>query len=163
MLKINWFGNINRVDELVNIFLNNTGMEYITHIEIEEGRALSINEWSPNLKDILKEELIIEMAKSKVVVAEEDNEIKGYALLKVENKTLIVEDIVVNQKGIGTAIMEWIENEIKNRGIKRLMADIGIKNKRAQEFMKKLGYEAQTIVYVKNIKEGAGDKHGRKG
>ena len=79
------------------------------------------------------------------------------------NAVLIVEDIVVNQKGIGTEIMEWIENEIKNRGIKRLMADIGIKNKRAQEFMKKLGYEAQTIVYVKNIKEGAGDKTGRKG
>ena len=151
MIKINWFGNVNRVDELVNIFLNNTGIEYITHIEIEEGRALSINEWSPNLKDILRDELITEMAKSKVIVAEDDGIIKGYALLKLENKILTIEDIVVNQKGIGTEIMEWIEKEMVKNGIKRLMADLGVKNKRAQEFMKKLGYEAQTIVYVKNI------------
>ena len=157
MIKINWFGNVNRVDELVNIFLNNTGIEYITHIEIEEGRALSINEWSPNLKDILRDELITEMAKSKVIVAEDDGIIKGYALLKLENKILTIEDIVVNQKGIGTEIMEWIEKEMVKNGIKRLMADLGVKNKRAQEFMKKLGYEAQTIVYVKNInKEGLG-------
>ena len=152
MIKINWFGNINRVDELVNIFLNNTGIEYITHIEIEEGRALSLNEWSPNLKDILKEELITEMAKSKVVAAEDNGIIRGYALLKLENKILTIEDIVVNQKGIGTEIMEWIEKEMRKNGIKTLMADIGVKNKRAQEFMKKLGYEAQTIVYIKNLK-----------
>jgi hypothetical protein len=41
---------------------------------------------------------------------------------------------------------------MRKNGIKTLMADIGVKNKRAQEFMKKLGYEVQTIVYIKNIK-----------
>ena len=157
MLKINWFGNVNRVDELVNIFLNNTGIEYITHIEIEEGRALSLNEWSPNLKDILREELITEIAQSRVIVAEDNGIIKGYALIKLDYNILTIEDIVVNQKGVGTEIMEWIEREMRKNGIKRLMADIGVKNKTAQEFMKKLGYEAQTIVYVKNInKEGLG-------
>jgi hypothetical protein len=151
VLQIKWLSDINKVDDLVNIFINNVGIEYITHIEIEEGRALSINQWSPNLAEIIKAELIEQIGNSKVVVAEMNKVTKGYALIKIENKRLIIEDIVVNQKRIGTEIMNWIENYAKEVGVKFLIADIGLNNQRAQRFMEHLGYQRQTIVYTKQI------------
>ena len=41
------------LNQIISLFIENVGTEYITHIEVEEGRAISSEEWDPNLRNIL--------------------------------------------------------------------------------------------------------------
>ena len=153
MITTEWLEEIEKIDELVDIFLNNVGPEYITHIEIEEGRAVDLNVWSENLRYILKQELEHCIKnKNRIPIIKVDNVIKGYALLKINYKTIIIEDIVVSEKGLGSKLMDFIERAAFEEGMDRIIGDIGIKNERAKRFMDKLGFEKQTIVYSKKIK-----------
>lgn len=151
MININWLVDTSKVDKLVDIFINNVGVEYITHIEIEEGRAVSLNKWAHDIKDVLKEELIESCKEIRVVAISIEEEINGFALLKFEDDSIIIEDIVVNQKGLGKELMNWIENYAKTMGFVKLIGHVGCSNEVAKSFMNKLGFEGQTITYTKEI------------
>lgn len=150
-MKIQWLHDTNRADELVDFFLSNTTNDYITDIEIEEGRAVSLTQWSDNLKDILKKELIKEIPLGNVLVVTLDEQIKGYALVKIDGKRVVIEDIIVSVKGLGSDMMKIIHWWADMKGIERLVCHVGLNNEAAKGLMIKRGYEPQTITYVKNI------------
>lgn len=150
-MKIQWLHDINRADELVDFFLANTTKDYITDIEIEEGRAVSLTQWSDNLKDILKKELLKEIPLGNVLVVTLDDQIKGYALVKIDGKKVVIEDIIVSVKGLGSDMMKIIHWWADMKGIDKIVCHVGLNNEAAKGLMRKRGYEAQTITYVKNI------------
>ena len=150
-MEIQFLKDIARVDELVAVFVNNAGISYITHIEVEEGRADSVSRWSKDLVDVLKKELISEVPKGNVLMASIDKSVAGFALIKIDGQKLVIEDVVAGQKGAGTELLEYIQNFAIKNGIKTLAGDVGFENYNAQKFMKKMGYEPQTIVYIKKI------------
>lgn len=133
------------VNELVNLFIEHTGVEYITHIEIDEGRALNEREWSPNLKDILYTQFYHSVKQGNILMAIENEKIVGFANVYIKDYITTIDDIVSIRKGIGTALMNEIE---KIEGT--FMADVSPNNIRAKAFMEKLGYKVSTLVYRKN-------------
>jgi len=153
LITIEWLEEKEKIDELVDIFIKNVGTEYITHIEIQEGRAVSLNEWSKDLGIIIKQELeeCYYESKQKISIIKVDGVIKGYALLKIESPILTVEDIVVSEMGLGSKLMEFIETIAYKGGIRTIIGDVGVGNKQAHKFMNKLGYTQQTIVYCKQL------------
>ena len=154
MTKIEWVDlfNYQVVPKLVDIFLKNTTEKYITHIEIEEGRAIDKTTWSPNLKEILTKELeyTLQFRKRLAVLYQEDTP-TAYALIKRSGSTAILEDIVVTNKGEGSQLLEWLETKLKQEGIEEILGDLGTDNLQAQTFMQKRGYEPITVVYRKQI------------
>jgi GNAT superfamily N-acetyltransferase len=154
MIKIEWVDlfNYQVVPKLVDIFLKNTTEKYITHIEIEEGRAIDKHTWSPNLKEILTKELEhILQFRNRLAVLYTDDIPTAYALVKRSGRTATVEDIVVTNKGEGSQLLEWLETRFKHDGIEEVIGDLGTDNLQAQRFMQKRGYEAITVVYRKQI------------
>ena len=150
-MKINFLVDISKVDTLVEIFTNNVGIEYITHIEIEEGRAVSLDKWAHDIKDVLREELIESCKELRVIAISIEDEISGFALLKFDEDSIIVEDIVVYQKGLGKELMNWIEDYAKRMGFNKLIGHVGCTNEVAKSFMNRLGFQEQTITYIKEI------------
>lgn len=132
------------VIELVDLFIANAGTDYITHIEIEEGRALSSSEWSSNLKNILYTQFHYSVKEGNILLAIEDGKVVGFANVHFGVSTITIEDIISTKKGIGTALLKEIE-----KADSTFMADIGPDNTRARAFMEKNGYKISTIVYTK--------------
>ena len=132
------------VTELVDLFIANASTEYITHIEVQEGRASNSTEWSPNLKQILYSQFMQSVRNGDVLLAIEDQKVVGFANVYFGTTTITVEDIVSAKKGIGTALLQEIE---KAEG--PFIADVGPNNTKAKRFMEKNGYKASTIVYTK--------------
>ena len=139
------------IPTLVSMFRQNAGREYITHIEIEEGRATEDGEWSDELSSILNEELFRAVLEERVIVAVEGPDILGYALITETQDTITIEDIISTQRGIGSDLLSYIENRGRRYGQKMLIADIGPDNIRAQKFMEAFGYKVRTVVYTKDI------------
>jgi GNAT superfamily N-acetyltransferase len=139
------------IPTLVSMFRQNAGRDYVTHIEIEEGRATEDGDWSDELYTILNEELFRAVIEERVIVAVEGPNILGYALITETQNTITIEDIISTQRGIGSDLLSYIENRGRRYGQKILIADVGPNNIRAQKFMEAFGYKVSTIVYTKNI------------
>jgi len=154
MINYIWLRDETKVDELVDLFLNNTTEDYITHIEIQEGRADEDGTWSANLRDTLKHQFYVAIKKSNILVAIDINTdvILGFvSVLYNEDNTITVEDIVSTQKGIGTKLLNVVEENVRGYEYKMIIGDVGPNNERAKRFMEANGYTAKTIVYTKNI------------
>ena len=141
------------IPELVELFVRNATEDYITYVEIQEGRALDRKTWSSELKQILTQELehCVQSKPSRVAVMRAEERLIGYALVKREGRTAIIEDIIAERRGSGSVLLQWLEAELRKQGVETLIADVGANNKRAQEFMQKNGYESTTMVYTKSI------------
>lgn len=153
MINYVWLRDETRIDELVNLFLTNATEEYITHIEIQEGRADKDGTWSGNIRDLLQHQFYVGIKKGNILVAIDiDNDtILGFISVLYKEDNLLVEDVISTQKGIGTALLSEIEDKAKWHGYKTIIGDVGPNNTRAQKFMEANGYTARTIVYTKNI------------
>ena len=151
MIDVTLLNDLNAVPTLVQMFIENAGKEYITHIEIEEGRATEDGEWSTDLARILTEELFKAVVEERVIIVIEDDKILGYALITETQDTITIEDIISTQRGIGSDILSYIENRGRRYGQKTLIGDVGPSNIRAQKFMEANGYKIRTVVYTKDI------------
>lgn len=158
-IKYKWLRDELYINSLVDMFVTNTTTDYITHIEIDEGRAIDQNTWSEDIKHVLWMQFYVAIKGGNIAVAiDEENELYGFATVKwlheenAFNGTVVIEDIVSTQKGVGSELVRFIEQEVKEGPLKyNMMADVSCKNTRAQKFMEKLGYRPMTIVYTKEI------------
>ena len=163
MINYKWLRDELYINSLVDMFVANTTTDYITHIEIEEGRATDQNTWSEDLKRVLWMQFYIAIKAGNVAVAIDDEyELYGFAVVKWLCKeddnedAVVIEDIVSAEKGIGTELVRFIEEEVRAAGPIHdrkysMRADVSPKNTRANRFMEKLGYKPMTIVYTKEI------------
>ena len=154
MINYIWLRDETKIDELVDLFLKNTTEEYITHIEIQEGRADEDGTWSANLRDTLKFQFYVAIKKNNILVAidiDKDTILGFISVLYNEDNIITIEDIVSTQKGIGTELLSVIEEKARRYDYKTIVGDVGPNNERAKRFMEANGYTAKTIVYTKNI------------
>jgi len=153
------------LDTLVDLFVVNTGVQYISHGEVIDGRANNLNEWKPEIKEIMKEEFAEAIRNSfdathtftKLAVAEQNEIIVALALVEFypETKVAVLSDIVVGAQlrgqNIGEAMLNWIEAEAKSWGAKFFFLESGINNHRAHNFFERAGFHASSIVMIKEI------------
>ena len=158
MISYDWIqpqeGSLEIIDQLVTLFVENTTTDYITHIEIKEGRAENQTTWSKDLKQVLWTELYAQAKGGNVLVATKDNKPIGFALVKWKKNKITIEDIISTSKGVGSEMIRTIEEKAKQDRLthyKYSMADVGPNNQRAQKFMERNGYKPITIVYRKEL------------
>ena len=56
-LSITWCDTPLRAPELADFFAGNVGPDYISHAELQGGRAPSPSAWRPDLRDVLRAEM----------------------------------------------------------------------------------------------------------
>ena len=135
-IAISWVFDKTRINDIVDFFIRHTSPEYISHGEIQCGRAVDSKTWSPKLKKVLTEEFEYSISqesileKENVIIAELDNELVGVMLIERFSEGgapyLILHDIVVSSahrgQGIGETMLQWLETEMKKKNVRQIFA-----------------------------------------
>jgi ribosomal protein S18 acetylase RimI-like enzyme len=117
-----------------------------------------------DLEERMKKSIEISMFNDNfiVLVAEEEGKIIGAARVKIVDREFylpekegIIEEIYVHpayrKKGIGEAIIKYIQKELLSKGVKLVSAHFPAKNIIAISFYKKLGFIEEHYHFIKNI------------
>ena len=102
----------------------------------------------------LKNKLLKNYSRQKMLVLENNNKIKGFIWYYTKKREFYLDEIVVIEKGAdyGTVLMNHLINEAKRTKIKRINLDVHYKNICAQEFFKKFKFTNRTIEMNLDIK-----------
>jgi GNAT superfamily N-acetyltransferase len=150
---------------LAQLFLQEVTPAYISHGEVQLGRARDFSRWADNLPMILESELADSLAgggnsspEVVVAVARIAGELAGFALVRLVHEPThyaVLEDVVVSAmfrgKGVGKHIVLWAENEARRLGAQRLFLESGLQNQAAHEFFHKLGFTECSVVMTKDL------------
>lgn len=154
---------------LVNFFLLNVSEEYISHGEIQDGRADDPKTWSKNINSILIAEFseacsvgsATNATASKIALAvQSTGETAAFALLQIrrdaQSPYAILHDILVHRglrgHGIGTQLLEWIQVQLHALGVQFIFLESGASNERAHEFFEKNGFSPISTNFMKSLR-----------
>lgn len=162
ILENKWLQDKFHTDSLVELFVENVTPEYISYGEVLCGRAKAADEWSPDLKKVLTEEIINILSSktdSRIACSFLDNNIVGFAIVNINKNAstpyAFLEDIIVDSnyrnKGIGKELSNFIEEELTIEGIKQVYLESGINNNSAHRFFENRGYTLMAKVMCKTL------------
>jgi N-acetylglutamate synthase-like GNAT family acetyltransferase len=163
-IEISWSTQPEEAARLAEFFVAHVSCDYISHVEIQMGRAVSGTQWSPSLQEQLRAEFTRAMAHDSVRVlsAHDGSRVVAVAVVKFDRKAkvpyAVLEDLVVHSKyrahRVGTLVLEWLEQKAREAGIKRFFVEIGNGNARALGFFQRRGFESCSIVLQKKLEPG---------
>lgn len=155
-------------ERLAQFFVDNVADTYISHGEIQDGRAHDFGAWPPNILSTMRADFrhalsakAASKTRSRVYVATKGRNLLGLALLQLrETKGLqygIVEDLVVQEDcrktGIGTALLSKVEECAKKENLAFLFLESGVRNATAHSFFDHHGFKTCSKVMVKKIEK----------
>lgn len=161
-MKFVWVDAQGQVDDAADFFLANVDASYISHGEVQSGRALDLSTWSEDARKIL----INEFSKC---LKPDSNHYLGVAwyhgkptclayIQVVRTRKIrfaILEDIVTSKElrgqGLGTALYSWLEEQMKLRGVTQMFLETGLHNSSAHPFLKARGFEDCSLVMTKRL------------
>ena len=161
-----WCDAPQRAPEFAAFFAANVGPEYISHGELQGRRALSPTEWRPNLVDVLRAEIERRLtggslgpASHPIALAEVDGVLVALSFVTFAGSApvpfAIVEDLIVAPAargcGIGKTMLDWIADEARAGGIRRLFLESGVTNRRAHDFFEREGFHPTSIVMMREL------------
>ena len=163
--QIKWCGNKEEILQAINLFIENVDPEYISHGEVQSGRAVDFKHWSPDLVKVLEHEFNLcfekegEAGAYKLAVAYINNKLSGLIfiqIVKLANQPYaILQDMVIAKKlrgkHLGKNMLAWIEGELKETGIKLLFLETGIHNQGAHAFFEANHFYVSSKIMVKEI------------
>lgn len=164
--KCFWIEDESKAMQLARLFVRSADPDYISHGEILSGRALSAEEWDKDLALKISEEFSKAVAAWKndrsmgLVGIEIEGKLSGLALVEVKRPDgapvfAILHDLVLTKSrrngGFGSAFMSWFEKELSSKGIRRVILESGVKNKKAHGFFERLGYRQVSLSMLHDI------------
>ena len=170
-LNMGWAAADRDVQEYVAFFLDqvtqNNNTDFVSFGEITDGRAISMDSWSPNLREVLAQEIAAGLSLEKptneymrIFEAREDDILVAYALLSfhptAESPHVWLQDVIVDEKrrnaGIGGSLVKAIESELRGAGnVKYVFLESSVKKEKAHRFFKRLGFEPSAVVMIKAL------------
>jgi ribosomal protein S18 acetylase RimI-like enzyme len=155
-------------DALTELFSASLTASYISHSELQGGRALAPGQWAPDIKAILHREIDSRLREPLkafpkrdwfgVVQAFDDGALVGLAFVTVTGSAPtpygVIEDIVIDsarrKAGFGEKFMRWILDAFAQAGIRRTFLESGITNDRAHHLFERLGFKKTSIVMMRD-------------
>jgi GNAT superfamily N-acetyltransferase len=163
-LNITWRHDPADADSLAGFFVQHVDSDYISHGELQLGRATDPEHWSPDLARLVADEIrgaSENGAQSglRVVTASIGSRLAAMALVNfhrgLHSCYAVLEDLVVDRalrrNGIGGAVMKWIEEEVRTAGCQRIFLESGIRNRDAHGFFERHGFRPCSLVMMKSI------------
>jgi GNAT superfamily N-acetyltransferase len=169
MLRIEWCKDIHEIDKLAAFFAKNVTRSYISHSELQFGRAEAPDQWFSNLQEILKGEIeervpFVTPAQSpgRVASAYQGDILVGIAYVIFNSQVpipfIVVEDIVVERtmrgSGIGQAMIDWIFSRAREENVRRAFLESGKDNHDAHHFFERNGFKQVSIVMMADLPPG---------
>jgi GNAT superfamily N-acetyltransferase len=167
-VKIEWCVDPLTADVLARFIATNITTSYISHSELQGPRAVGPESWSPNLVDLIREEIHERVTQGRgrvdakepsylVLTAHEDGRLACVSLVgffpAANIPHAIIEDLVVDEKrrerGIGKSVLDWVALEAKAIKIKSLFLESGKDNERAHHFFEREGFDICSVVMMR--------------
>jgi GNAT superfamily N-acetyltransferase len=164
LIKVAWCDQNSNVDQLADFFAEQVTPSYISHSELQLGRARTPHEWAPNLKTIFRNEIAQRLInpndpRKRIATAHDGNALVGLVYVTFDLDApipfFILEDIVISKarrgSGIGQAMIDWIFSEGRRQGAKRAFLESGKYNHDAHHFFERNGFEQISIVMMAEL------------
>ncbi|MBN8943831.1 MAG: GNAT family N-acetyltransferase [Rhizobiales bacterium] len=164
-LVIAWCTDPGMAETITRFFVAHVDAAYISHQELQEGRALAPGAWNPDLAGIIAEEVQAILASDgqdrAIAVARNGETLVGLALMsfrpvdKAPGCYAVVDDLIVSPEarglGLGRHMVDWLAREARERGATRLFLESGIHNNRAHGFFEKQGFAKLSTVMMREL------------
>lgn len=163
MYKTKWASKLSEIKSAADLFIKFANSSYISHGEIQWGRAEDFETWGRDLKTILIEEFRACLRQKKtahLALLVHNKEVVGLSFVQFfdgENgKFMVLEDILLHpdHRGGGRAFQLYrhVEDFAKSQGANRIFLESGIRNRKAHRFLHSLGFDTCSHVMVKELK-----------
>lgn len=167
-MKIYWICAEEQVDDIVTFFMENVHDQYISHGELQDGRAERLGVWScrAKLRKLLRNQFSrarrSEAGRSRyerLLVARDRGSVRGLAYvefdLRVRNGYATLYDLIINddsrRTGLGSRLLIEVEKACKKSGASRLFLESGIDNDDAHRFFKRRGFITSSVTMLKEL------------
>jgi GNAT superfamily N-acetyltransferase len=161
MLEISWCDDDRKAGDIVEFFVRNITREYISHGEIQSGRAISTRMWSPDLSRVMSGEISSALRRESndaVAVGYAGNGLAAMAIVGYDDLLSygVLHDLVVEKtmrdSGYGGQMLDWITLRSRDRGISRLFLESGIENEAAHRFFARYGFSPISKTMMLDLK-----------
>ncbi|WP_299807676.1 GNAT family N-acetyltransferase [Tardiphaga sp.] len=163
-IRFDWLDDETRIDDAARMFAAEVGPSYISHSELQSGRALSPSEWAPDLAVVLREEIAGLVPRdrnsgARVACGFLGSDIVAVAIVSWELTAripfVVLEDIVVDSKlrgrQVGQNFLDWIFGQARAHGVKRCFLESGKDNHDAHHFFARNGFAQVSIVMMSDL------------
>ncbi len=151
--------------ELTQFFIREVNPSYISHSEVQIGRAANFQSWAEGLDQSLESEFREALgdgadsdAEVCIAIARSGTELVAIAIVRFviqPTRYAVFEDLVVasahRRQGIGEALIRFAEEEAVRRGAAFMFLESGKGNGGAHTFFKRLGFQECSIVMAKRL------------
>jgi ribosomal protein S18 acetylase RimI-like enzyme len=172
-IELNWGMAGREADHLASFFVRHITPLYISHGEIQSGRAQSATSWSTDLKaNLVKEFSSISPADGPLAgdgkyiftgleTAEKDN-LACLGLVELHSREgtvfALLADLIVRSdlrnRSIGRSAMTWLERELAICGVRWIFLESGVQNITAHRFFTSVGFRQCSITMSKELSGG---------
>jgi GNAT superfamily N-acetyltransferase len=166
-LSIRWAEQSALAVQVADFFCAHANADYISHAELQSGRALAPGCWHPDVREMIHAQAQRILKQSThdgttdgIACAWLDGKLVGVAFVSFNTTAqngpfAILEDLIVTSTvrgmGIGQQFIEWIAQRTKGYGIKRLFLESGLSNAGAHEFFARAGFQQTSIVMMRDL------------
>lgn len=163
---IAWCDDPGIAGEIARLFVAHAEPSYISHSELQIGRAIDARTWAPDLAERVHRfanrcASTPDGAEGAIRLAtlSRGGKLIGFAFvafaLSAEVPYATVEDLLVvpdqRSTGAGTDLMGWIADQCRSRGVRRLFLESGAGNHRAHAFFAREGFRQTSIVMMRDL------------
>ena len=166
-MAIEWCRDPGLASEVARFFIAHAEPSYISHSELQFGRASIPGRWSDDLEARIADEAQRAIANGvadasagqRLAVVREDGLLTAMAFVtfvpEAATPFAILDDLLVGSpsrgEGFGRAILDWIVAACRRRGLRRLFLESGLANHRAHHFFKQQGFAQTSIVMMREL------------
>ncbi len=155
-------------EQTAQFFVANVSTDYISHTDIQWGRAIAPDCWST-----LLHEKIAGLAKEAadhrrtantasgiwLATATQSSVLLGLAFVSFRQSEasnfVILEDLIIKNnmrhQGLGASLLNWISEECRALGFDKVFLESNIDNTRAHEFFRQKGFNTLSVVMCRNL------------
>ncbi|MEB2778478.1 GNAT family N-acetyltransferase [Algoriphagus sp. D3-2-R+10] len=162
-IEITYIQDKYSIQKYVDFFIENTTNNYISHGEIQYGRAINSTEWVTNLNSKLINDFtdVLENSEAGNLISTHTAEgvLVGFIFLEYFDSPngvyATLSDIVISEDyrrlGIGNEMINWVFKELDRKNIPTIYAESNLNNISAHNFLNKHGFLTISKVFKKDL------------
>lgn len=146
-------------------FVANVETRYISHAELQSGRAAAAGRWADDLADRVRGEAEWAIAAPERLVGQRlallrrGPTLRGLAFVSFNDTApqpfATLEDLIVARdargEGSGRVLLDWVSAQCRGAGFSRLFLESGRDNARAHHFFEREGFVQTSIVMARDL------------
>jgi len=154
--------------DIAQFFIKNAPRDYISHGEIQDGRAKGVDTWSENLASILVRQFSLardgqadeSYSETRLALAFGGaGTLAGIGYIGINHDApspfAVIYDLLIQAdmrcRGVGSGLLAWIEEKLRMRQIKFIFLESGVRNNRAHAFFGSSGFIPVSLNFMKTL------------